>query len=794
MKTYRWAIVGTGTICSKFCGALHTVENAEIAAVCSRSYEKGSEFAGRFGISEVYTELEEMCARDDIDVVYIGTPHPAHMNAVVTAVSAGKNVLCEKPFALNERQVRASAKIAEKNGVFLMEAMWTRFLPAVRKAEEWIKSGAIGEVREVRASFRNDCPEDPESRLYSLKLGGGALLDIGVYALFAAHFGLGTKPEIDYSDVVLAGTGADKEAKAVLSYNGGKRAYVSFGFDCAACYAEFEGTSGYITVPNWCFAHSAYLFKDGELKESFCQPEDNGMRWEAIEVMRCLDEGLTGSPLYTIEDTCDIMNICDRLRAQWNLVYPNDKELPGISSHKPMNGARPFSDCGGTRTTAQDWYRDAVIYHIYPLGMCGAPEYNDFNSQPVGRLETMFDMIGYIDGLGVNAIYFGPLFESSCHGYDTANYGVIDRRLGTNELFADICGELHQRGIRIIVDGVFNHVGRDFWAFKDVRANKQNSRYKDWFNISFDGNSNYNDGFWYEGWEGHYELVRLNLHNHEVREHIFYNIKAWVEQFDIDGLRLDVAYQLDQDFLRELHGFCKGLKSDFFLLGECIHGEYNRWVNESMLDSCTNYECYKGIYSAINDGNMHEIGYSLHRQFGVEQWCLYRGLSLYVFLDNHDVTRIASILRDPELVPMAYALMYAMPGIPSIYYGSELMIKGEKSSGDNALRPMLTYDDVRRMKGHLCDYIARLSAARAQSKALRRGNYHQLYVQPKQLIFDRCYEDERVICAINTDSAPHTAHFDAQAGRMLDLLSGQNVDFGGGLVIPPKTAYIGRVY
>ncbi len=803
MNQYRWGIIGTGTICDKFCRALKTIERASISAICSRTTEKGEQFAALHGAKNVYTEIEAMCRSGEVDIVYIGNPHPFHIDAVIRVLECGLPVLCEKPFGVNREQVQRAADLAREKDLFLMEAMWTRFVPATLQVEKWIKEGRIGEVREVTASFHNDCPdEDPLSRLYAPELGGGALLDLGVYTIFASRFGIESRLEPEYCGVTMSSTGIDKEAMVTLRAKNGARAAMSFGFERKAGHAMFEGTDGYIDVPDWCFNHAAYLYKDGELVESFCRPDEQNMRFEAIEVMECLDKGLTESPRYTMSDALDSIRICDTIRERWGLRYPcedehNDMSEPATqTAASDDTGAGDMVQPGGShmRMTAPDWYRDAVIYHIYPLGMCGAPEYNDLTSPPADRLKTISNMIGHIDSMGFTAVYFGPLFESSKHGYDTADYRMIDRRLGTNEQFARISTELHARGIKVIADGVFNHVGRDFWAFKDVQQNRAASSYCGWFNISFDGNSNYNDGFWYEGWEGHYDLVKLNLRNPEVKAHIFDSIRLWVEQLGIDGLRLDVAYLLDKDFLRELRGFCRQLRPDFFLLGEMIHGDYNTIVNDSMLDSCTNYECYKGLWSSITSGNMHEIGYSLFRQFGNEAWCLYRGKSLYSFLDNHDVSRIASIISDNSLLPVTYALMYAMPGIPSVYYGSELEIKGDKKQGDKSLRPMLTMDDVRGMRGALTEYIARLGAVRAQSAALCRGGYQQLYVRPKQLIFDRRLDDERVICIFNTDSEEHIAHFDAGAGRALDLISGQTIDFGGGLRIPAKTAYIARVY
>ncbi len=792
MKKYKWGIIGTGVICTKFCSALSTLENAEIAAVCSRSSERGREFADKFGIEAVYTDADEMCAEAGIDIVYIGTPNNVHINGIMAAAENGVNILCEKPMTLNERQAREAALAAEKHGVFLMEAMWVRFLPAVQKVRSWIEGGRIGTPVKVMSSFHIDAPEDSAPRrLYSREQGGGALLDLGIYNLAAADMFLGEPTEIIYSEAQLSDSGIDCLDSMLLNCGKGQ-AFLTTGFDRSVNNAIIEGTDGYIVVPEWCGAHAAYLYSGnlGELTESFCQPLENGMEHEAAHVMECLDKGLTESPVYPISKTFSEMNCLDALRAEWGLTFDNE-DVP----YRTESGTEEkFFTSDNLIVNEPDWYRDAVVYHIYPLGMCGAPARNDFSSAPVSRLREIARMAGHIFSCGFNAVYFGPLFESTSHGYDTADYRTIDRRLGTNADFALLCSELHSRGIRVVIDGVFNHVGRDFWAFRDVQEKKWESAYRDWFNISFDGNSNYNDGFWYEGWEGHYELVKLNLFNSAVREYIFDSIRGWINEFGIDGLRLDVAYLLDQNFLCELRRVCKSARSDFFLLGECIHGDYTHIVNDAMLDSATNYECYKGIHSSINSGNMHEIGYSLHRQFGSEPWCLYRGISLYSFVDNHDVSRIASVLGDASLLPIAYALEYSMPGIPSVYYGSEFGMTGGKSDGDAALRPALNADDIKRMKNDLTRYIARLGAARRQSVALRRGDYHQLYVNSHQLIFARCFEGERVICAFNASDQPHTAHFDAGAGRAIDLITGRVIDFSGGFELAPRTAYIGKVY
>ena len=432
------------------------------------------------------------------------------------------------------------------------------------------------------------------------------------------------------------------------------------------------------------------------------------------------------------------------------------------------------------------WAYESVFYQIYPLGFCGAPFENDGVEK--SRILKVKEWIPHIRGIGADAIYFSPVFESDTHGYNTRDFRKIDCRLGSNEDFAEVCRSLHEAGIRVVLDGVFNHVGRGFWAFQDVLKNRENSPYLNWFHINLGGNSNYNDGLWYEGWEGNYDLVKLNLKNEEVVNHILESVRFWVETFDIDGLRLDVAYLLDHDFVRRWRSFCDGLKKDFFLVGEILHGDYKTLVNDQMLHSCTNYECYKGLYSSFNSMNLFEINHSLLRQFGPEGWTLYKGLHLMTFVDNHDVSRVASILTNEKHLPLIYALAFGMPGIPCIYYGSEWGAKGNKSDGDPALRP--SFEEP--VENELTEFVGKLSAAKKGSKALNYGGFRSVVLTNKQCIFERAVEGERVLVAINADSEPYTAHFDAGCGMAVDLITGREHDFGGGSELPPYSAFFWR--
>jgi len=429
------------------------------------------------------------------------------------------------------------------------------------------------------------------------------------------------------------------------------------------------------------------------------------------------------------------------------------------------------------------WAYESVFYQIYPLGFCGAPFENDGVLEH--RIKKVNDWIPHIKKVGANAIYFSPVFESDTHGYNTRDYTKIDTRLGTNEDFAEVCDNLHKEGIKVVLDGVFNHVGRGFWAFQDVLKNREQSPYVNWFGrIAFDGNSNYNDGLWYEGWEGNYDLVKLNLRNEDVINHIFDAIRGWVKEFDIDGLRLDVAYCLDHDFMRRLRRFCDELKPDFFLLGETLHGDYNQIMNDEMLHSVTNYECYKGLHSSFNSMNMFEINHSLLRQFGPENWTLYKGKHLLSFVDNHDVTRVASILNNKKHLPLIYALAFGMPGIPCVYYGSEWGTEGRKEDGDPALR--ISFEEPQ--WNDLTDFIAKLAKAKKESKALQYGDFTSTVLTNGQCVFKREWEGERVYVAVNATDQDFWAGFDAGTSQATDLISGNTVELNGGLNIPAYTA------
>lgn len=418
---------------------------------------------------------------------------------------------------------------------------------------------------------------------------------------------------------------------------------------------------------------------------------------------------------------------------------------------------------------AQTWVNSAIVYHIFTMGACGVPDRNEDGKTGGKRILKILDYIPHIKELGCNTVLFSPIFQSSSHGYDTSDYRLTDSRLGTKEDFQRVFSELHNKNIRIMLDGVFNHVGRDFWAFKDLQENLENSKYKDWFyNVNFSVSSPLGDSFSYEMWEGNTDLIKLNLQNEDVCNYLLDSVKMWIEDFNIDGLRLDAADCVDKEFFKKLHTVAKTVKSDFWLMGEIIHGDYRELANSEMLDSTTNYECWKGIYSSHNDKNYFEIAYALNRQFGEQG--IYKHLSLYNFLDNHDVSRIATLLENPKDIYNAYTLLFTIPGVPSVYYGSEYGIEGEKENapgGDKAIRSELDLSTLDNPK--LIAHIQKLSELKKNNSALQYGRYKEILVSNQQLIFVRELDDDYVVVCLNCANRPENLNFQ-YSGRNYQFL------------------------
>ena len=438
------------------------------------------------------------------------------------------------------------------------------------------------------------------------------------------------------------------------------------------------------------------------------------------------------------------------------------------------------------------WYNEAIFYHIYPLGLTGAPKTNDYGA-PVSRLNTLLPWIDHIKEIGCTALYIGPLFESVGHGYETTDYKKLDSRLGTNEDLKNFVAVCHEKGIKVIFDGVFNHTGRDFFAFKDIQQNREHSRYLNWYcNINFGGNNEYNDGFSYENWGGYNLLVKLNQRNPEVQNYICDVIRFWVSEFDVDGIRLDAADVLDFDFMRALRRTAAEVKEDFWLMGEVIHGDYSRWVNGETLHSVTNYALHKALYSGHNDHNYFEIAHTV-------KYLLNMGnLDLYNFVDNHDVERIYTKLSNKAHFAPVHVLLYTLPGIPSIYYGSEFGIEGRKEKfSDDSLRPALNlkdYADATTTNPNTA-LIAALGKVRQHTPALSYGSYAELQLTNRQFAFARDLDGVRVIVTVNNDD--NAAGMNLPAGNCAEYvgaLTGQKVSVEGGRINVTVAANSGEIW
>lgn len=434
------------------------------------------------------------------------------------------------------------------------------------------------------------------------------------------------------------------------------------------------------------------------------------------------------------------------------------------------------------------WFDEAVFYQIYPLGFCGAERENDFGEtrRRLGKIEAE---IPRLKELGVTAVLFNPLFESERHGYDTVDFYKIDRRLGTNDDFKTLVKKFHAAGIKVVLDGVFNHTGRRFPPFCEVLEKREITDYRFWFNVNFWGNSRYNDGLDYENWEGHPELVKLRLENADVQNYLMDAVRFWISEFGVDGLRLDVCYLLPPWFMELLRRTANALKPDFYLVGEVIHcGNFMQNVSPQRLDSITNYECFKGMISAFNCDNLFEIEASLTRLFSSQPWALYTGKRMLNFVDNHDVVRAYTALKEKRNLLNLYTLLFTMPGIPCVYYGSEFAQEGDKSDFDYKLRPCIDEVD-KTAHPELAAHIQKLAAIRKSSRAICYGTYAKATVQNRNFSFVRECDGEKIVVAMNISDCDCTIRVEEAEG--VDLLTGQVRNLND-IYLPPFSASIYR--
>lgn len=326
MDNIRWGIIGTGNIANQFARGLRSVADADLVAVGSRSQANADAFADEYGAPNRHDSYEALANDPNVDAVYISTPHVYHKENTLLCLEAGKAVLCEKPFAINVKESREMVALAREKGVFLMEAMWTRFIPAMVRVRELLAEGALGEINYVYSDFGFRTEVNPEGRLFNLELGGGALLDVGIYPVSLAHLVMG-KPESIVSSVRLGETDVDEQSVVTLQYPDGKLAvaYSAIVTDTPQ-RAEIFGTEGWIEMhPRWFIPETFTLHMNDKDLETITVPyEGNGYNYEAMEVGACIRAGKTESDVMPLDETLEIMETLDTVRQQWNLTYPGE--------------------------------------------------------------------------------------------------------------------------------------------------------------------------------------------------------------------------------------------------------------------------------------------------------------------------------------------------------------------------------------------------------------------------------------------------------------------------------------
>lgn len=323
MKKINWGIIGCGGIANNFSESLASLEGGELLAVASRTKGKAKTLAEKFGVGTYYNSYEELLEDDRIDVVYVATTHNFHYANVLECLKKGKHVLCEKVFTINAAQARHLQEVAKENNLFLMEAMWTRFLPATRKIMEILASGLIGEVKFLEAEFSFKTEMDPEGRFYNKELAGGSLMDQGIYPISYASMIFGQQPVGIQTNACMTSTGVDERSTHLFDYGDGKAAMLTTSFAYyPRAHALIAGTKGYIEVPGFFYANEFTVKIDDETVHYELPVSSTGKGYEAMEVMNCIRAGVQQSSLMSMDETVEIMTTLDKIRDSYGLSYP----------------------------------------------------------------------------------------------------------------------------------------------------------------------------------------------------------------------------------------------------------------------------------------------------------------------------------------------------------------------------------------------------------------------------------------------------------------------------------------
>ncbi|GJE58137.1 Neopullulanase [Methylobacterium trifolii] len=409
------------------------------------------------------------------------------------------------------------------------------------------------------------------------------------------------------------------------------------------------------------------------------------------------------------------------------------------------------------------WIEHAVWWQVFPLGFVGAEPEGRPGLAPVHRLGQLHPWLDYAVELGASGLALGPVCSASTHGYDTVDHFRIDPRLGDEADFDALIAAARARGLRVLLDGVFNHVGRDFPAFARVLHEGPQAPKASWFKLSWPRGRTPGTEPDYHCFEGHRQLVTLNHDEPQVADYVARVMEHWLER-GADGWRLDAAYAVPRRFWAEVLGRVRAAHPDAYVVGEVIHGDYAGIVAETGMDAVTQYELWKAVWSALNDRNLHELAHALERHNGF--------LDAFVpltFVGNHDVTRIASQLKDERHLPHALAVLFTCGGTPSIYAGDEQAFRGVKehrAGGDDAIRPAFPASpvDLAPEGRPVFRLHQALIGLRRRHPRLHRARAKKIHLANEQAVFGFGTGEGRLLLALNlADSAADLPAPDARA-------------------------------
>ncbi len=432
-----------------------------------------------------------------------------------------------------------------------------------------------------------------------------------------------------------------------------------------------------------------------------------------------------------------------------------------------------------------DWIENAVWWHVYPLGFVGAEPVLEPGRPVAHRLRRLEAWLDYAAELGATGLMLGPIFAATSHGYDTIDPFRIDPRLGDTADFEALASAARARGLKILLDGVFNHVGRDFPAFRTVLAEGPAAPQARWFRLSWPRGTAPGTEPDYACFEGHRSLVTLNHAAPEVADHVAGVMNHWLAR-GADGWRLDAAYAVPPAFWARVLPRVRAAHPEAYIFGEVIHGDYRAFVAETGVDAVTQYELWKAIWSALNDRNLYELDHALDRHNG-----FLADFAPLTFVGNHDVTRIASRLDDPRHLPHALAVLFACGGTPTVYAGDEQGLRGikeDRAGGDDAVRPEFPETPAGLSPdGHGLFALHRdLARLRRANPWLHRARTRRVHLANRQIVLAVGAPEPGLLLALNLDDAP--AALPAPGARCVEAGDGQVIDPGAAgarVLLPP---------